>query len=483
MRIDQALVNLLGEPSSKLNHSSSFSSRDNFESTLDIISNRSITNGTNTLENNNRRSQRNLRENLDNRMNTSNNPTRTRGDETRRETNHSLNGSANHRTNEANSNGNRHITSEGSLEDELEEKCNEVLCCSIIFAIASVLNIPETDIRDILGSLNITPDELNNSNLREFLKEVYNVEAAIDLLDIPNISELLSNLETSLKKAYTNVEKFKSDLTNKSLLGDTDKSLLGDTEVLLTEEKSINGIGDHANITEIPQGNESSSSSEDTVNNTASNNSKGVEIETNQPNMVTQSLYKDINLQKSSIDAIQGDYIEGQLTFSRANTSSIPKATSLKSQDVQSFIVKDIINQIQGKIKADIKGTVSEIRMLLKPENLGEISLKVLTENGIVTAKILADNHKVKEILESNLNELKQSLSENGIEVTELSVSVGQDDSSQRQLENFFKEQEKSKLRISQIVKNIMTDTEMNEEDTTNNSELDFYDSSVNYTI
>jgi flagellar hook-length control protein FliK len=70
------------------------------------------------------------------------------------------------------------------------------------------------------------------------------------------------------------------------------------------------------------------------------------------------------------------------------------------------------------------------MRMTLRPESLGDIVLRVLTQNGIVTAQFEAESQRVKEALEASFNQLRDALTEQGIAFSELSVSVrqGQDE-------------------------------------------------------
>ena len=89
----------------------------------------------------------------------------------------------------------------------------------------------------------------------------------------------------------------------------------------------------------------------------------------------------------------------------------------------------DIINQIVKKAEVAIGDKQSEMRMQLEPENLGKLTLKVAVERGVVTAKFVAESQQVKEIIETNFNQLKDALQEKGINVQSFSVSVGQDSS------------------------------------------------------
>lgn len=88
---------------------------------------------------------------------------------------------------------------------------------------------------------------------------------------------------------------------------------------------------------------------------------------------------------------------------------------------------REIISQIVEKAGVVITQDKSEMVMELKPENLGRISLKVVTENGIIMAKFVAENRQVQQVLETNMQVLRDSMEKQGINVQSLSVSVRQD--------------------------------------------------------
>lgn len=87
----------------------------------------------------------------------------------------------------------------------------------------------------------------------------------------------------------------------------------------------------------------------------------------------------------------------------------------------------EIVRQVVDKANVILDGDKSEMVLSLKPESLGKLSLKVVTENGIVIAKFVAENHQVKQILESNMHLLKENLESQGLNVQGFSVSVRQD--------------------------------------------------------
>lgn len=89
--------------------------------------------------------------------------------------------------------------------------------------------------------------------------------------------------------------------------------------------------------------------------------------------------------------------------------------------------VKEIISQVIENAKVNLTPDKSEMVMDLKPDSLGKISLKVVTENGIVMAKFIAENQQVRQVLEANMQLLKDSLEKQGMSVQGFSVSVRQD--------------------------------------------------------
>ncbi|MCQ2979463.1 MAG: flagellar hook-length control protein FliK, partial [Clostridia bacterium] len=102
----------------------------------------------------------------------------------------------------------------------------------------------------------------------------------------------------------------------------------------------------------------------------------------------------------------------------------------------------EVAKQMVKGIEVKLSENVQEMHVKLDPENLGKVNLKIVAENGLVTAKFEAESQKVKEIIESNLSLLKESLEKRGIQISNLEVSVGQNmqgNSSQRNLDEMRK--------------------------------------------
>jgi|BioPla2DNA2_1021312.scaffolds.fasta_scaffold01798_2 flagellar hook-length control protein FliK len=99
------------------------------------------------------------------------------------------------------------------------------------------------------------------------------------------------------------------------------------------------------------------------------------------------------------------------------------KETSI-AQKAEAIPKREIAFQIVEKAKVLLSGDKSEMIMDLKPDHLGKLSLKLVTERGLVIAKFVAENEQVRAAIEANMDTLKESLEKQGFSVQEFSVSV-----------------------------------------------------------
>lgn len=91
----------------------------------------------------------------------------------------------------------------------------------------------------------------------------------------------------------------------------------------------------------------------------------------------------------------------------------------------QNIDVADIINQISEYTRISYGSDVTSIEMQLNPENLGKVYLQISsTKEGSITAQLAAQNEAVKEALETQMIELRQSLHQQGIKVDAIEVTV-----------------------------------------------------------
>lgn len=90
---------------------------------------------------------------------------------------------------------------------------------------------------------------------------------------------------------------------------------------------------------------------------------------------------------------------------------------------------RPVMTQVTEAVRANFatlaSGQVVEVQ--LNPEQLGKVELKLHIHKGVIEAEIKVENQQVKSAIESSMAELKQSLSQRGYEVKDVSVNVDSD--------------------------------------------------------
>lgn len=99
---------------------------------------------------------------------------------------------------------------------------------------------------------------------------------------------------------------------------------------------------------------------------------------------------------------------------------------------------KQSFDQMIKSIKLLNEGGVKQVEIKLQPEHLGKVKIELSVENNNVTAKIVSDSEAAKQLIESNFNQLKSSLEEQGVKIAGFEVSVNQEN--QNNQERLFNE-------------------------------------------
>jgi len=108
--------------------------------------------------------------------------------------------------------------------------------------------------------------------------------------------------------------------------------------------------------------------------------------------------------------------------FSPRGSSGIGRETVL--QQLQEKANPQIVQQAQLFLKNQEDG---EIRLILKPQQLGEVRIRLHFQDRLIEGQITVENSTVKELFDQNRGELAQAFREQGFEMSQLEVSVGND--------------------------------------------------------
>lgn len=374
--------------------------------------------------------------------------------------------------------------------------------------LSEILGISKDKITEILSNLSISISMLQNAeNLVEFLQSAFGVENPNQLLSIDNIKETMNSI-VDIAKNINYQDSIAIDESIDSVLNELNNTGIFDKKITLLGSESqqlkqkINQLLDNLN-----------GSIEDVKNNSSlleSNNIKtyidSIKLSENVEDLASIDNIQEIKVENlENTTYYQGDSqnnnqnSQGQMLLNNnqnvtleanssqdifnvsdiLNNNRIFNSSLPKTQVLKNINTSDVVAQIMEKIKVSIKPEVSEVKILLRPEQLGEVSLKIATQNGIVTAQFIAESQKVKEIIEANFNQLRDMLAEQGVNVGELEVNVSSNNKEQNQYNSFEQEQQQNNKRIESIIKESFEQ----EQQQNNITQEEVIESQVNYSI
>lgn len=85
---------------------------------------------------------------------------------------------------------------------------------------------------------------------------------------------------------------------------------------------------------------------------------------------------------------------------------------------------QEIIRQITDYIKVHVKPETTEMEMQLHPATLGSLKVQLASTGGVLTAIFTTENETVKSVLETQLVQLKENFTQQGLKVESIEVNV-----------------------------------------------------------
>lgn len=88
---------------------------------------------------------------------------------------------------------------------------------------------------------------------------------------------------------------------------------------------------------------------------------------------------------------------------------------------------KPVVPQVVRSMAALARNGVSEMRLQLAPGDLGEIEMRVRATEGIVRSELMVQHVEVKQLLESQIERLREALEAQGLRLEGMEVGVSED--------------------------------------------------------
>lgn len=304
---------------------------------------------------------------------------------------------------------------DAGINDEAYSKLSD----SIKDVVKEELGISEEELSKAMAELGLTfADLLSPQNVAKLVAHVENVEPAAIIID-GNLTEKLTEIVNAINDMVQAIAE-ELQIPVEDVVKEFESYLADGENVeseMVTEQPVTTVIKDEETGKEITVTMEGTRVTETTTEST-----RTMENVENQGQPMDKDNSADSNAsgeQNNSSDMFAGSLLNN-LTDSIQNSAGIQGDFS----QIYNANATDIINQLIDSIKVNVTADTSSMELQLTPENLGKINLTVVAKDGQITASITAQNDLVKAVIESQLIQLKETLANQGLKVTDVEVTV-----------------------------------------------------------
>lgn len=337
-------------------------------------------------------------------------------------------------------------------------------------------NTEDVNLSDSLLNLNgLEENNLNSEDIKSLLKDMKDLTDNI----LSNIkSETSSNVSTESyenelgNKIFALLETLPKESIEKisSSLGDEEKVKILSVVLLEKINNSLGSIDKANNYESKIILDESNILNEDntlnyetpTDKNLKDNESSGkysIDENTDEDRILSKIIDGD---DKSSFSKILNSYD----IYNKNNVDIVKEPVVVNKQSIDLDIIKNV--------KFMIKNAVQELKVKIYPKELGEMTIKILSEEGIMKAEIKAMSKETYNLLNSNLQDIKKTLIDQNIKIQEVNIGIYNEDTTffsgeENSSEGFNNNQSKENINKSQ---SILNEDENSTEDLLNQSNV-----------
>jgi flagellar hook-length control protein FliK len=195
------------------------------------------------------------------------------------------------------------------------------------------------------------------------------------------------------------------------------------TDIKSTNENKKVSVKVKSGIKSISDKNETNKAvlSENTVKDNSSNSSSK-NFDNNNSNSFKGASFPNnaFNLKPNSENAFNQILNKEEISTLSA---SADKSIEVEAQSNHKMVKSaEVIKEISRFISKQEKGSLS---FDIKPEQLGKMKITLDTTEHVIKARIEVENEQAKQLIERNINKLHEELSENGIQLNSLNISLG----------------------------------------------------------
>jgi flagellar hook-length control protein FliK len=245
---------------------------------------------------------------------------------------------------------------------------------------------------DLLAELGMTEDEL--TAVLEQMKTIQDTTETTNLAADESQMSMMSNEETS------NITDAAKENASANIANPKDTAIQQEKVITDTSEEVSDEPAKAATVTS------------DTQDSTKQQTDSQEELDAKQPGTIKAESKTDGNYQELAL---------GQVKPENA-LNNLEEAVPINEKTLVDM--ESIVKQIESRIKVSSNLDTTKMEFQLNPEHLGKLTIQVASKEGVITAQITAQNLAVKEVLESQIVQLKDNMNNQGLKVEAVEVTV-----------------------------------------------------------
>ncbi|MFR1200023.1 MAG: flagellar hook-length control protein FliK [Clostridium sp.] len=319
----------------------------------------------------------------------------------------------------------------GTKEEIIEE----------VMVLLQALNIPVIDnsnlpIKIYLESGNTPSLEFGNTSSLECINTLKNINYLSEIADLNISSELINNNNSNVLENIDLNEETSSNIINlpikeivKTLNLEEDKVVTTDNiDKILTVlcDKDGNEIKKDKFIEVVYSS--KGESKKDT--------SQGVEMlkmvfnidKSNGEQKGEEDILAKLMTMDEDINKVEDYIVEDTPIFTEVLNSKNDVASSLISEVKPVAVSRETVaTDVVSNVKYMVKNQVEQLTVKIYPKELGEITIKIISEDGIMKADIKSTSKETYTLLNSNMEEIKKNLSNESLIIKEVNIGLYED--------------------------------------------------------
>lgn len=319
----------------------------------------------------------------------------------------------------------------GTKEEIIEE----------VMVLLQALNIPVIDnsnlpIKIYLESGNTPSLEFGNTSSLDCINTLKNINYLSEIADLNISSELINNNNSNVLENIDLNEETSSNIINlpikeivKTLNLEEDKVVTTDNiDKILTVlcDKDGNEIKKDKFIEVVDSS--KGESKKDT--------SQGVEMlkmvfnidKSNGEQKGEEDILAKLMTMDEDINKVEDYIVEDTPIFTEVLNSKNDVASSLISEVKPVTVSRETVaTDVVSNVKYMVKNQVEQLTVKIYPKELGEITIKIISEDGIMKADIKSTSKETYTLLNSNMEEIKKHLSNESLIIKEVNIGLYED--------------------------------------------------------